>query len=283
MNIEGKQPTLRAVIQTEKSEQKHQEDLQRLKEFRLLDDDFMTKCFDGHTECIELVLQIILERPDLKIENVRTQVFVENLLRRSVCLDILATDDVGRKYNIEIQRTDRGAGRKRARYNSSMIDTHLLEKSAGFDDLPETFVVFITERDVVGHGKPLYCIERCICGTDERFNDGTHILYVNGAYRGESSLGQLMHDFSCTDPSDMHYRVLAERARYFKETKEGVAIMCKSMEDMRDQTWRESMVEVVLRMLDAGTYNLNEITEISGLPLEEVKKLSASRSAYISA
>ena len=103
MNIEEKQPISRAMIQTEQSEQKHQEDLQRLKEFRLLDDDFMTKCFDEHTECIELVLQIILECPDLKIEDVRTQVFVENLLRRSVCLDILATDDAGRKYNIEIQ------------------------------------------------------------------------------------------------------------------------------------------------------------------------------------
>ncbi len=32
---------------TEQIDQKHQEDLQRLRGFRLLDDDFFTKCFEG--------------------------------------------------------------------------------------------------------------------------------------------------------------------------------------------------------------------------------------------
>lgn len=80
---------------TEQIDQKHQEDLQRLRGFRLLDDDFLTKCFEGDTASIELVLQIVLEKPDLKVLDVRTQVFVENLLNRSVRLDILATDDTG--------------------------------------------------------------------------------------------------------------------------------------------------------------------------------------------
>ena len=40
--------------------EKNQADLQRLRNFRLFDDDFMTKCFEGNTECIELVLQIVL-------------------------------------------------------------------------------------------------------------------------------------------------------------------------------------------------------------------------------
>ena len=52
---------------SEQIEQRHQEDLQRLRGFRLLDDDFLTKCFEGSTECIQLVLQIVLEIPDLEI------------------------------------------------------------------------------------------------------------------------------------------------------------------------------------------------------------------------
>ena len=71
---------------TEQIDQKHQEDLQRLRGFRLLDDDFLTKCFEEDTASIELVLQIVLEKPDLKVLDVRTQVFVENLLNRSVRL-----------------------------------------------------------------------------------------------------------------------------------------------------------------------------------------------------
>lgn len=264
---------------TEQIDQQHQEDLQRLRGFRLLDDDFLTKCFDGDPQYIQLVLRIVLEMPDLEVVDVHTQVFVENLLNRSVRLDVLATDSAGRKMNVEIQRADKGAGRKRARYNSSMMDANLLQKGADFDTLPETYVVFITEHDVIGRGKPIYRIGRCIFDTGESFGDGSHILYVNGEYRDETPIGKLMHDFSCTDPADMYYGKLAERVRFFKESKEGIAIMCRIMEDMRNQTLKEGMKEVAHRMLTAGRYALEEISEISGLSLDEVKKLQAEQSA----
>ncbi len=264
---------------TEQIDQKHQEDLQRLRGFRLLDDDFLTKCFEGDTASIELVLQIVLEKPDLKVLDVRTQVFVENLLNRSVRLDILATDGTGAKLNVEVQRSDKGAGRKRARYNSSMMDANLLKKGEDFDKLPETWVIFITENDVMGKRLPLYSVERCFLGTGERFEDGSHILYVNGAYRSDTPIGKLMHDFSCTDAADMYYGTLADRVRFFKESKEGIEIMCHAMEDMRNQTLKEGMKEVALRMLAAGKYALEEIVNISGLSLEEVKQLKADRSA----
>ena len=268
---------------TEQIDRKHQEDLQRLRGFRLLDDDFLTKCFEGDTASIELVLQIVLEKPDLKVLDVRTQVFVENLLNRSVRLDILATDSTGAKLNVEVQRSDKGAGRKRARYNSSMMDANLLKKGEDFDKLPETWVIFITENDVMGKGLPLYPIERCFLGTGERFEDGSHILYVNGAYRGDTPIGKLMHDFSCTDAADMYYGTLADRVRFFKESKEGIEIMCKAMEDMRNESLqegiREGMKATARRMLAAGKYALEEIVNISGLSLEEVKQLKADRSA----
>ena len=268
---------------TEQIDQKHQEDLQRLRGFRLLDDDFLTKCFEGDTASIELVLQIVLEKPDLKVLDVRTQVFVENLLNRSVRFDILATDSTGAKINVEIQRADKGAGRKRARYNSSMMDATLLKKGDDFDNLPETWVVFITENDVIGKGLPLYPVDRCFLGTGERFEDGSHILYVNGAYRGDTPIGKLMHDFSCTNAADMYYTTLADRVRFFKESKEGILIMCKVMEDMRKESLQEGIKEGAIntakRMLTDGILTLEKIAEYAGLPLDEVKKLKAERTA----
>ena len=287
----------------EQIDRRHQEDLQRLRGFRLLDDDFLTKCFEGDPRYIQLVLRIVLEMPDLKVVSVHTQVFVENLLNRSVRLDALASDSTGRWINVEIQRSDKGAGRKRARYNSSMMDANLLRKGEDFDALPETYVVFITEHDVIGKGKPLYHVGRYIFDTGERFDDGSHILYVNGAYRDETPIGKLMHDFSCTDPENMYYDVLAERVRFFKESKEGVSIMCKVMEDMRNESWNEGIKEgmkegrkegikegrkegikegmkaAARRMLEAGKYALEEIAEISGLSLEDVKQLQAGQGA----
>ena len=264
---------------TEQIDQKHQEDLQRLRGFRLLDDDFLTKCFEGNTASMELVLQIVLEKPDLKVLDVHTQVFVENLLNRSVRLDILATDSTGAKLNVEIQRSDKGAGRKRARYNSSMMDANLLKKGEDFDQLPETWVIFITENDVMGKGVPLYPVERCFLGTGEKFEDGSHILYVNGAYRGDTPIGKLMHDFSCTDAADMYYGTLADRVRFFKESKEGIEIMCRAMEDMRNQTLKEGAINSAKRMLADGILTLEKIAEYAGLSLDEVKKLKAERTA----
>ena len=77
---------------------------------------------------IELVLQSVLEKPDLKVLDVRTRIFVENLPNRSVRLDILAADSTGAKLNVEVQRSDKGAGRKRTRHNSSMRIPNLLKK-----------------------------------------------------------------------------------------------------------------------------------------------------------
>ncbi|NBJ88516.1 PD-(D/E)XK nuclease family transposase [Acutalibacter sp. 1XD8-36] len=276
---------------TGKQERQHQEDLQRLRGFRLLDDDFMTKCFEGETACVELVLRIVLEKPDLQVTDVRTQVFVENLLNRSVCLDILATDSEGRKINVEIQRADHGAGKRRARYNSAMMDVNLLPKGEDTDDLPETYVVFITENDVLGGGLPLHRISRYDHDMGTPFDDGTHIIYVNGAYRGSSPIGLLMHDFACTDPAEMHYNALADRVRFYKESKEGVAIMCKVMEEMREQSLQEGLeegmkvgrkenaVETAKRMLADGHLSLEKIAEFAGLNLDEVEKLQTAENA----
>ena len=261
----------------EQISKKYQEDLQRLDSFRLLDDDFLTKCFEGNIACIELVLQIVLEKPELKVVDVRTQVFVENLLNRSVRLDILATDSAGAKMNIEIQRYDKGAGRKRARYNSSMMDVNLLIKGEDFDELPETWVIFITENDIMGRGLPLYPVERCLLTTGEKFGDGSHILYVNGAFRGDTPIGKLMHDFSCTKAEDMYYGILADRVRFFKESREGIEIMCRAMEDMRNQTLKEGMISVAKKMLEDGTLTLEKISEYVGLTVDEVKKLQTDQ------
>lgn len=98
-----------------------------------------------------------------------------------------------------------------------------------------------------------------------------------------------MHDFSCTDPADMHYDILANRVRFFKEEKEGIAVMCKAIEEMRNESLqegitigklegtRETMLKSALRMLKAGKYALEEIVSISGLSLEEVQKLKEEK------
>ena len=221
-------------------EKKHQEDLQRLRGFRLLDDDFMTKVFED-ISCAELLLRIILNDEGIRVLEAHSQRGIKNLQGRSVKLDILAVDSHNRVFNVEVQRSDRGAGAKRARYNSALIDANVTEPGDQYEDLNETFVIFITENDVMKAGLPIYHIDRVVRETGKLFEDEEHIIYVNSQIKDETKLGRLMHDFSCTDAKDMYNKVLADRVRYFKEDERGVEIMCREIEIMRNQAHEEGI------------------------------------------
>ena len=92
-----------------------------------------------------------------------------------------------------------------------------------------------------------------------------------------------MHDFSCTSAKDMYYEVLANRVQYFKEDEKGVAIMCKAMEDMRNEAAREAdkarMVRIARRMLNSGKYTYEDIADALEISVDEVKTLTESRPA----
>lgn len=106
---------------------------------------------------------------------------------------------------------------------------------------------------------------------------------MNGEYKGESDIGRLMHDFNCTGTDDMKFELMAERTRYLKENPKGVSEMCKVMEDMRNEALKEGIKEGAIisarRMITIGKYDLDEIANISGLSLDEVKKLQADKNA----
>ena len=202
-----------------------------IKKLRLIDDAFFNSCFDGDIACMELLLQIIFGNPQLRVKEVLTQRSVPNLFGRGVRFDAIATDGE-RIFDVEVQRDDEGADPRRARYNSCMMDARELDKGKDFRELPETYVIFITEHDVWKGNRPLYHVQKSFAETGIAFDDGAHIIYVNAAYQDDTPLGRLMHDFFCEDPNDMHYSVLANRARFFKENERGASTMCKLIEDL---------------------------------------------------
>ena len=260
------------------TEQTHQKDLERLKSLRYMDDDFMTVCLADNFEGVELILRIVLGREDIKIKSVKIQEPLKNLQGRSAILDVHAIDSTDKEFDVEIQRKDAGAGAKRARHNSSLLDAHILKSGDDTEDIPDSYVIFITENDVMKGNQPIYPVERYVTIGENKvlFGDGSHIIYVNGKYRGNDEIGKLMHDFSCTNPDDMHYEALANKARYFKQDEKGVAAMCKIMEDMRNEAARESARETAKRMIKMGKLSLDEIALcVPSLSLDELRELEA--------
>lgn len=208
-------------------------DLEKIKSFRLLDNDFMTKVFEENIPAVELVLRIILQDNGLEVLSVKVRDTVQNLFGHSTEFDVRAKDANNVFYDIEIQREDKGAGAKRARYHSALLDANgLLSKGEDYSALPPTYVIFICERDIRGLGRPLYRYERVDVNDGTLFGDDAHIVYVNGTYTGEDDLGKLMSDFRAKSASEMHFEELAQRVRFLKETKEGQKEMCKIMEEV---------------------------------------------------
>lgn len=261
------------------SEQKRQYILDRIQEMCYFDDDFMTKCFEDYKEGIELVLRIIMNDNELVVEKARTQAGIKNLQGRSIRMDVTAVDRVAKQYDVETQRAPSGAKPKRARYNSSIMDANAILPGDDTEYLPETYVIFITESDVLQRNLPIYHIDRRIEETGELFGDDAHIIYVNGQIKDNTPLGKLMHDFSCTNPEDMNYKELADRARYFKTDKEGQRSMCKIVEDIVAKEMKEERIEFAKNLLNNGKLTLEEIAQCSGLTVEEVKAVKVLQPA----
>ena len=266
--------------------------LAEIKRFRLMDDTFMSKCFENAPECIELILQIILGKKDLKVVKSQTEYPIKNLQGRGVRFDVFARDSEGREYDIEIQRADKGAEPKRARYNSALLDANALKSGEDFGKLRDTYVIIIAENDVMGDGQELYIYDRTERKSGKRLGDGTHIIYVNGATRSTSEIGKLVHDLLCRDATEMYFDVFRKRVSEFKNSEEGRRYMCEAMERIKFEGKAEGIVEgerkgeargkretmfaTAKRMLKSGMLALKDIAKFSGLSLAQVKKLQAS-------
>ena len=197
----------------------------------MMNNRFMNFMLDDNKEAAQVFLRIILGDDKIKVKNVRIQSFIQNIYGHSSQLDILAQDSKGRYFNVEVQRSDEGAPARRARFYSSILDTHFLQPGKLYEELPDTYVIFVTENDVLHDNLPLYNIRRRIDENAKCFEDGSHIIYVNSQRRDDTALGKLMQDLYCTEPRNLHYHEFAERMEFLKYSKEGEEKMTDVIEE----------------------------------------------------
>ena len=128
------------------------------------------------------------------------------------------------------------------------------------EKLPETYVIFITENDVLGADKAVYHIDRIVAETDNPFGDMAHIVYVNNHYRGNDPIGTLMHDFACRNTAEMKNGILAARAKMIKTDDDKVEKMSYIVEELvkeeREDALKtgrtEGRIETAIQLLRQG-------------------------------
>ena len=241
----------------------------------LFDDDLMSKVFDGNIEAAELLLKIILERKDIKVKRVKGQVELKSPYPngRNIKLDIIAVDSDGVEFDVEVQRNTKGSHVRRARYHQSMMDSRLLKKKQDFKELKDTYVIFICQHDKFKENRPIYHVDKIVRETGKVFDDGAHIIYVNGKYRGEDDFGKLAHDFNCKKADNIYFKPLADGVRHFKETEEGRDAMCESFtklaDKVADERAEQTKVDIVKSLMTNMKWTLDEALTASGIQGKE--------------
>ena len=256
----------------------------------MMNNRFMNFMLDDNKKAAQVFLRVILGDDKIKVRNVRIQSFIQNIYGHSSQLDILAQDSKGRYFNVEVQRSDEGAPARRARFYSSILDTHFLQPGKLYEELPDTYVIFITENDVLHDNLPLYNIRRRIDENAKCFEDGSHIIYVNSQRRDDTALGKLMQDLYCTEPKNLHYHEFAERMEFLKYSKEGEAKMTDVIEEYAakkaeavakeaaKKTAQARNVELAKDLLSEGE-SIERTVRLSKLSEAEVRELASKLSA----
>ena len=277
--------------------ERHDEYRKRIKHFILMNDPLARVVFDDNPT-LEFMLRVIMKIPDLAIVDKNIQADYKNLEGRSVVMDIVAKDGKGNIYNIEIQQKTEGAVPERARYHAGMIDSKELPENKDFTKLPNSFVIFITDKDetdlilceeaisavrktneddedpeAIDGNRNVHRIVRVDEETGRIFKDRQTIIYINSKMPDDQTeLAKLMHDFHCEDPDDMYCEQLSSRVRAIKESPKEVERMCKEMDRVYNDGVKRERVRVALSLIEDG-FSTDQIEKHSKLTQSEVQRL----------
>ena len=245
-------------------------------------------------QCTEYILQTILDNAKLKLKKQILQKNLPNLHGHSLILDCLCEDETNNIYNIEIQNNETnniynieiqnnisGAQPKRARYHAALLDMHSLKRGNDFTQLPRSYVIFITAKDVLHGQQQIYHVERIIRESGKPFSDESHIIYFNTSYIDTSPLGKLAEDFHALETSKMHSPILSKRVevlKSFNANQKGDQEMNVLLEQYRQKALKEGME----KGMEKGNLAKQKVMQLMGLlaeegRIEDIKKASVDQ------
>ncbi|MCD8083898.1 MAG: PD-(D/E)XK nuclease family transposase [Clostridiales bacterium] len=226
------------VIKTNTKQQNRLEAIrqgaEKIRSLNLLSDTFISVVLEDIDAC-QYVIRKILGTDDIRIISVKGQYRLLNLTAKDAILDAFAQDSTGRQINIEIERRNTVDHARRTRYYGSMIDKSVLDKGAEHEDLPDVYIIYISETDLWHAGETVYTANKSLGKSAIPYNDGNHVIFVNAAVDDGSEVAKMMQYFKKADPDDMSQGDLSKRVRYLKTEKGGYEKMCEVAERIYEQ------------------------------------------------
>jgi predicted transposase/invertase (TIGR01784 family) len=190
--------------------------------------DVMERNPDVCKELLEMLLNIEIDRIEKPSAEKSIQTDPES---KSVRMDVYVKDGTGRTFDVEMQTTHKTNLPKRARYYQSIMTVDSLQKGSDYNQLNDSFVIFLCLHDPFGLGLPLYSFKNvCAKKSDLELRDGTKIIFFN-AEKSDTMPGEKLRNFfkflkSHTDP--------AEDSAFVQKLK-GLVDESNEKEDVRKQ------------------------------------------------
>ncbi len=174
---------------------------------------------------------------------------------KSVRLDVYLLDEKGTVYNIEIQTTENRNLPKRTRYYQGMIDLNSIEKGIDYQELPQSYVIFICTFDPFGKQRWKYTFEnKSAEDSVTGLEDGTAKIFFNtkGLTGGIGKDAQnILTYIENNSVSDRFTESIAQEVQKIKENREWrVEYMTLLMKEQ--EKYREGMKRGMAEGMEKG-------------------------------
>ena len=140
---------------------------------------------------VERALGILVDHVEISYE----KSIVYNPEYKGIRLDVYLKDNKNRHFNVEMQVANTEIF-KRSRYYHSQIDMELLSTGIDYEQLPESYVIFICDFDPIGLGKYKYT-RRQVIEEDLTYNydDGSYTVFLSTVGTNEDEVSQELVKF----------------------------------------------------------------------------------------
>ena len=203
------------------SSQKSTEDRRnKIKPLRPMD-ELCGSVFFQDTGCTQLLLQELMEKPDIKIREMLPQSVLPKLFGRDGQPNVIAFDDVSGIYKFEFQSDKEDAALDRAFLNYGLLAQYWMDKGIKYKDFPYTSIIFTQEE---GFFQPNQTKAMVKCVLDENLpvalESKLNMIYVNtNVKENETTISKILHDLRCSSPEEMLVPQFAARMEQIKNLK----------------------------------------------------------------
>lgn len=241
-----------------------------------MDDTFFHKLVEDKDFCEELI-QTVTGKKSIRLVEATAQKSLRNIKGRSVVLDAYCVDTENDNYDLEIQKKDDDDHQRRVRYNGSNMDTYIAEKGIKFEEIPDSYVIFISKKDFFEKGKTIYHIDRVLRETGDVVDNGFYEIYVNTEIDDKSDIAELMKIYSSPNlPENNKFPRTCAGIKNLKAGK-GRDSMCAIVEEYAEKKAKEREKETAIHLIKIGKLTVEEIAaSIPSLSVEEIIKLQES-------